>query len=198
MAAWQRLSQESRTLVIGVNVSARQMQKDAIVSDIAAVLATSGMEPGSLVIEITETVLSRDIETMAERLASLRSLGVGISIDDFGTGFSSLGYLQRLPINSIKIDRSFTTRILEGPEDSALAHTIVELAHGLDLKVVAEASKAPSKPTSCATGAAISGKDCSFRNHFQRPPWKTSCEVPASSSPYLGPPVQPAVEVVAD
>src|SRR6201999_4576956 len=108
-------------------VSGRQLDRDSIIAHVADALASSGLEPAALTIEITETALMRNIDTTARRLRDLKDLGVQIAIDDFGTGYSSLAYLQRFPVDCLKIDRSFTETITRSPESEALIRTLVQL-----------------------------------------------------------------------
>ena len=107
-ANWAR---DGLDIGVAVNVSAVQLERDSFVEDVADALDESGVEPTSLTIEITETALMRDAEKTAERLRTIKQLGVRVSIDDFGTGYSSLAYLQRFPVDELKIDRSFVSQI---------------------------------------------------------------------------------------
>jgi EAL domain-containing protein (putative c-di-GMP-specific phosphodiesterase class I) len=90
-----------------MNLSARQLQRPGLVPDVAAALAVSGLDPGSLTLEITESVLVHDTEATITVLGKLKTLGIRLAIDDFGTGYSSLSYLQRFPVDILKIDKSF-------------------------------------------------------------------------------------------
>jgi diguanylate cyclase (GGDEF)-like protein len=135
MAAWRA---EGSDLVISVNVSARQLDRDVIVDDVRHALADSGLDAAALTIEITETALMRNIDLTARRLRDLKALGVEIAIDDFGTGYSSLAYLQRFPVDCLKIDRAFTDAITRSPESDALIHTLVQLGKDLGLRTLAE------------------------------------------------------------
>jgi EAL domain-containing protein (putative c-di-GMP-specific phosphodiesterase class I) len=101
-------------------------------------MATSGPGPTAVDIEITESVLMEDIESTVTKLRAIRDLGVNIVIDDFGTGYSSLAYLAKLPVHSLKIDRSFIISMVDDPDTMTLVSTIISLAHSLRLKVVAE------------------------------------------------------------
>ncbi|HTW13098.1 MAG TPA: EAL domain-containing protein, partial [Solirubrobacteraceae bacterium] len=124
---------------VAVNVSAVQLDTDRFVQDVADALAESGIDPAALTIEITETALMRDAEKTAERLHALKQLGVRLSIDDFGTGYSSLAYLQRFPVDELKIDRSFVAELLAGgPDGDALIRTFVQLGKSLDIETIAE------------------------------------------------------------
>ena len=122
---------------VGVNLSARQVLDPAAVTTVAGVLDRTGIDPGRVVLEITETVLL-DLDTMGDRLHQLRALGVRLAIDDFGTGYSSLSYLTRLPVDIVKIDRSFVDRLGGPPSDEVLVRAVVQLARGLGLRSVGE------------------------------------------------------------
>jgi diguanylate cyclase (GGDEF)-like protein len=123
---------------VAVNLSARQFRDDSLIGNVAAALAESGLEASALELEITESVAMENIELTSAILAALRSTGVGIAIDDFGTGHSSLGYLKRFPIDALKIDRHFVEDLPDGIEDAAIVRAVVQLARGLDLRVIAE------------------------------------------------------------
>jgi diguanylate cyclase (GGDEF)-like protein len=126
------------TLDISVNVSGRQLDDDNIVTDIRDALTASGLEPTSLIIEITETALMRNASDTALRLQAIKELGVRIAVDDFGTGYSSLAYLRQFPVDCLKIDRMFTNAITTSPESKALINTLVQLGKDLGLKTLAE------------------------------------------------------------
>lgn len=123
---------------IAVNVSALQLRHRNFVSDIKAVVGRDANAANALELEITESVIMADMEQTTECLRTLRALGIRIAIDDFGTGFSSLSYLSRLPIDALKIDRSFVTDMTRGAEGMSLVSAIINLAHSLKLNVVAE------------------------------------------------------------
>jgi diguanylate cyclase (GGDEF)-like protein len=125
-------------LTMSVNVSGRQLDHDVIVDDVHEALETSGLDPSMLTIEITETALMRNVDRTARRLRQLKDLGVKVAIDDFGTGYSSLAYLQKFPVDCLKIDRAFTNAITHSPEANALIHTLVQLGKDLGLKTLAE------------------------------------------------------------
>jgi diguanylate cyclase (GGDEF)-like protein/PAS domain S-box-containing protein len=126
------------TLVMAVNVSSIHFQRPDFVPTVEHVLAVTGMKAEYLELEITENVLFDNSELAIYKLRQLKDLGVKISIDDFGTGFSSLNYLKRLPIDKIKIDRSFINEIISNNHDAAITKSIIAMAHLLDLKVIAE------------------------------------------------------------
>jgi diguanylate cyclase (GGDEF)-like protein len=123
---------------MAVNVSARQLDTDQLVADIEGALSRSGLDPGALTIEITETTLMRNIEETARRLIAVKQLGVRIAIDDFGTGYSSLAHLQRFPVDALKIDRSFISGLTRNQEGETLIHTLVQLGKALSLETFAE------------------------------------------------------------
>jgi len=125
-------------LNVAVNVSARQLDADGFVGEVAAELAATGVDPGALTLEITETALMRDAEAAARRLRELKALGVRIAIDDFGTGYSSLAYLRQFPVDALKIDRSFISGVAAHRESKALIHTLVQLGKTLGLETLGE------------------------------------------------------------
>jgi EAL domain-containing protein (putative c-di-GMP-specific phosphodiesterase class I) len=127
-----------RDLRVAVNVSSQQLQSGDLVEEVKAALAASGLHPGSLVLEMTESVVMQDTEATFAKLNLLKSLGVRIAIDDFGTGYSSLSYLHRFPLDILKIDRSFVTRLGEERDGTELARAIIMLGETLGLEVVAE------------------------------------------------------------
>ncbi len=122
---------------IAVNLSVKQLQHPEIIGDVRSALEDSGIEPGMLVLEITETVLMADYELASRRLQELKTLGVRIAMDDFGTGYSSLSYLSRFPVDILKMDRSFLASNAS-PQAEGLAAAIVALGESLELEVVAE------------------------------------------------------------
>jgi EAL domain-containing protein (putative c-di-GMP-specific phosphodiesterase class I) len=123
---------------IAVNLSPRQLIEGRITETISRILDETATPASRIVLEITETVMMHEIKRSASILDELRKLGLQIAIDDFGTGYSSLAYLKRLPINSIKIDRSFVRDVTTDPDDAAITNTIIIMGHNLGLKVVAE------------------------------------------------------------
>jgi diguanylate cyclase (GGDEF)-like protein/PAS domain S-box-containing protein len=125
-------------LQMAVNLSARQLQRPEIVGEIADTLMQTRLDPGSLVLEITESVMMQDMELSIQRLAELKELGVQLAVDDFGTGYSSLNYIRRFPVDILKVDKSFVDGVNEGGEESALTAAIIELAGILRLRPVAE------------------------------------------------------------
>jgi diguanylate cyclase (GGDEF)-like protein len=134
-AAWRA---GGYTVGMAVNVSALQIDTDGFVAEIEDALATSGLEPSALTIEITETALMGNADETAQRLEAVKRLGVRIAIDDFGTGYSSLAYLQRFPVDALKIDRSFISRLTHDQEGETLIRTLVQLGKSLSIETLAE------------------------------------------------------------
>ncbi|MDY0105834.1 MAG: EAL domain-containing protein [Giesbergeria sp.] len=142
-AACRQLAQwasdaETADLMLSVNVSARQFQQDGFVPSVLEVLQKTGARPERLRLELTESLLLNDVESVIEKMTLLKQQGIGFALDDFGTGYSSLAYLRRLPLDVIKIDRSFVRDILIDLNVASIAHYIVTLARNLGLTVVAE------------------------------------------------------------
>ena len=125
-------------LTISVNLSMRDLQDPYIVDSISELLQAHGVDPGTLVLEITESAVMTDAPRTLELLNRLAGMGLRIAIDDFGTGYSSLTYLQKLPVTTLKIDKSFVIGMIGDDNDAAIVRTSIDLAHNLGLKVVAE------------------------------------------------------------
>lgn len=134
-----------RSLDLAINVSAKQFAHPAFTDDIRQVLEETGADPRRLMLEITETAILGDIDEIAAKLHELRDLGIRISLDDFGTGYSSLSYLSRLPLDQLKIDRSFIARLPEQGNDATVAQTIIGMGKGLSLEVIAEGVETPAQ-----------------------------------------------------
>lgn len=132
-------------LILNVNISVRQLQAPEIVEQILGVLQETGLPPQQLVLEVTESVMLQYPELTAERLVQLRATGIQIAIDDFGTGYSSLSSLAQLPIDTLKIDRSFVAQLDKNREALAIIQAIIELALALQLRVVAEGIETKSQ-----------------------------------------------------
>jgi diguanylate cyclase (GGDEF)-like protein len=150
-ASWQA---GGRTLELSVNVSALQLDTDDLLDHVVEALEESGLAPGSLTIEITETTLMSNVEETARRLNELKHLGVRIAVDDFGTGYSSLGHLRQFPVDVLKIDRSFVSQLREGGEGEILLHTLVQLGKALEIETTAEGIERPQDLS------LIRAKDC--------------------------------------
>jgi EAL domain-containing protein (putative c-di-GMP-specific phosphodiesterase class I) len=123
---------------LAVNVSAQQFHEADFVTHVLSTIKKTGADTSKLKIEITESILIQDMEDIVAKMNVLKSAGIGFSLDDFGTGFSSLNYLKRLPLDQIKIDQSFVRDILSKPKDAMIARTIISLGHDLGLVVIAE------------------------------------------------------------
>ena len=125
-------------LIVAVNISGRQLQGAGMADALRQTLISSGVEPSSVVLEITESVLMQQTDAVLERLQEIKALGVRLAIDDFGTGYSSLSYLQRFPIDILKIAKPFVEEVGQGADRSALARAIVGLGDTLKLETIAE------------------------------------------------------------
>ncbi len=140
-AAWHAAGY---SLGVAVNVSGRQLDTDEFLSHIEEALHLSELDPAGLTIEVTETTLMRNVEETARRLTTVKELGVSIAIDDFGTGYSSLSHLQKFPVDSLKIDRSFISQA-EGYEGEALLRSLVQLGKSLSIETLAEGIERPQE-----------------------------------------------------
>jgi diguanylate cyclase (GGDEF)-like protein len=142
----QRLQAEiGRRLRVAVNISARQFDEPLFVESIIAIIQSSGVDPTCLELELTESMLMRDMEGAIHTLSRIKATGVSIAIDDFGTGYSSLSHLKRLPVDTLKIDQSFVRELPEDKDDEAIVTAIVSLAHALNMHVVAEGIETPAQ-----------------------------------------------------
>jgi diguanylate cyclase (GGDEF)-like protein len=165
-AAWQaERGPDAPPITITVNVSGRQLEDPAFNDDVAAAIDESGINPATLVLELTESTIAQNPEAARARLVALKTLGVRLAIDDFGTGYSSLSYLQQFPIDVLKIDKTFVDNVTRGGSHAALARTIVALADALEVKCVAEGveeseQRACLRELGCSLGQGY---------HFARP-----------------------------
>ncbi|MGH8443471.1 MAG: EAL domain-containing protein [Nevskiaceae bacterium] len=125
-------------LFMNINLSGKQLSTPDIFHEVQRAIGTTGIAPGQLKLEITESLLMNNLETATELLDRCRELGVKIALDDFGTGYSSLGYLRRLPINTIKVDRSFVAPVTEDPDSGKILRAISALGRSLGMNLVAE------------------------------------------------------------
>jgi diguanylate cyclase (GGDEF)-like protein/PAS domain S-box-containing protein len=135
---WHEATPDAPFLSMSVNLSPRQLAEPALPNDVARVLHGTGIQPSALWLEITESTLMRDTESALSALGALRALGLHLAVDDFGSGYSSLAYLQRLPVEALKIDRSFTEGVGTRKDSTAIVDAIVSLARALHLSTVAE------------------------------------------------------------
>ena len=135
---WQISKPAALELTVSVNLSFKQFLQMDLAEQVAEMLEKTGLHPRYLKLEITESHIMENTETALKTMSSLRALGVQLSLDDFGTGYSSLSHLHRLPVNYLKIDRSFVTQMIESGENSEIVRTIVKLAQNLKMRVIAE------------------------------------------------------------
>jgi EAL domain-containing protein (putative c-di-GMP-specific phosphodiesterase class I) len=146
-SAWSFANPAEPPLKMAVNLSARQLQDTGLFGDVAAALEEAGLPAEHLVLEITESLLMQDTETVIEKLHELKRLGVRVAIDDFGTGYSSLSYLRRFPVDILKIDKTFVDGLIDRTEGLAVARAIIDLGRALDLETVAEGIETPDQVT---------------------------------------------------
>jgi diguanylate cyclase (GGDEF)-like protein len=145
VATWNRANPERVPLSVAVNLSARQMSASDLTRLVLTALNESGLEPGLLCLEITESVLMEDVTASRNVLMSLKELGVRLGIDDFGTGYSSLLYLRRFPVDILKVDRSFVSGLGQNSEDGAIVAGVLGLAHALGVGAIAEGVEEPEQ-----------------------------------------------------
>ncbi|WP_187271591.1 EAL domain-containing protein [Massilia arenae] len=137
LARWHRIPAMGH-MSVAVNVSVHQFREPGFVSEVLDIVSESGIDPRLLKLELTETVLIDDVDDTVDKMLRLKAHGIGFALDDFGTGYSSLSYLKRLPLDQLKIDRSFVRDILENPNDASIARSIVALSQSLGLGIIAE------------------------------------------------------------
>lgn len=137
LSAWQH-DASMRDLTLAVNVSARQFRQPDFVAQVQRALKESGAQPSLLKLELTESTVLENVEDTISKMLELKRLGVSFAMDDFGTGYSSLQYLKRLPLDQVKIDRSFVRDITSDPDDAAIVQTIIAMSEALELSVIAE------------------------------------------------------------
>jgi diguanylate cyclase len=154
---WQHAGHE---MSVAVNLSARSLLDSDLVDRIDRALSTSGVSVSSLVLEITETSVMSDAEHAMQVLNRLSAMGVTLAIDDFGTGYSSLSYLKRLPVDEVKIDKSFVLNMQHDANDAVIVRSIIELARNLGLQVVAEGVE------SAAIWDALRDLDCDIAQGY--------------------------------
>jgi diguanylate cyclase (GGDEF)-like protein len=140
-AAWTRAGH--RNLVVAVNLSAVQFRRGDLHETVRSALRDSGADPGSLELELTESILIGDAQVVLESVRRIKALGVRLSIDDFGTGYSSLSYLRHFPVDKLKIDQSFVRDMVQNPESEAIVRAIIQLARALGLRTIAEGVETP-------------------------------------------------------
>jgi EAL domain-containing protein (putative c-di-GMP-specific phosphodiesterase class I) len=138
VAEWQSLRPDAAPVRVAVNVSGRQIGDPQLLSTVQTAIETSGIDPATLSLELTESVLFEESGVSERIMRSLREIGVRLVLDDFGSGFSSLGYLKRFPLDGIKLDRSFIENVADGLTDAQIVRAVVEMARALGLEIVAE------------------------------------------------------------
>jgi diguanylate cyclase (GGDEF)-like protein/PAS domain S-box-containing protein len=182
-AEWRAAVPDNAIEYVSVNVSARQFRTPGFVAQVREALAGTGSEPGRLLLEITESLLLRDPDQVWADLHELRAMGVRIGIDDFGTGYSSLSYLRQMPVDVLKIDKSFIDDILGSRQQRALVNAIVTLARNLDLAVVAEGIE------EAAQRSLLARMGCPYGQGylFAKPVWPDEVAGWLSESPLPGP-----------
>jgi diguanylate cyclase (GGDEF)-like protein/PAS domain S-box-containing protein len=172
MQRWQTIFPNEHPLFISVNLSSKQFANNDLIERVASIMRETKIDPRTLKLEITESVVMENIDTATEMLKELRALGLQLSIDDFGTGYSSLSYLHRFPIDTLKIDRSFVTRMAANNENTEIVRTIVVLAQNLGMDVVAEGVETNEQLTILRTLGCEHGQGY----FFSKPVNKTGAE----------------------
>jgi EAL domain-containing protein (putative c-di-GMP-specific phosphodiesterase class I) len=160
--AWSDSVNAGAGLRVAVNISGRHLQHGDLVGDVRHALQVSGLDPGSLVIELTESTIMQNTEVNLERFRELKALGVRLAIDDFGMGYSSLSYLHRFPIDILKIDRAFVSRLTEQDGGPELARAVVMLATTLGLETVAEGIENESQVATLLNLGCVAGQGFLF------------------------------------
>ncbi|MGL6223430.1 MAG: putative bifunctional diguanylate cyclase/phosphodiesterase [Steroidobacteraceae bacterium] len=160
--AWSDSVDAGKGLRVAVNISGRHLQQGDLVGDVRHALEVSGLEPGNLVIELTESTIMQNTEVNLERFRELKALGVRLAIDDFGMGYSSLSYLHRFPIDILKIDRAFVSRLTEQDGGPELARAVVMLATTLGLETVAEGIENESQVSTLLDLGCVAGQGFLF------------------------------------
>ncbi len=166
LVAWSHRRQTSH-LSAAVNISARHLRQPNFVEQVLAILNRTGARPESLRLELTESILSHNIDETVAKMSELRSHGVRFSLDDFGTGYSSLSYLKRLPISRLKIDRAFVKDILVDTASAAIAQTVISLGRALDVSVIAEGVETEEQKAYLAAWASIPTSDTCSAARFR-------------------------------
>jgi diguanylate cyclase (GGDEF)-like protein/PAS domain S-box-containing protein len=160
--AWSKTIAAGDCLRVAVNISGRHLQHADLVADVRHALEVSGLDPGNLVIELTESTIMQNTEMNLERFRALKTLGVRLAIDDFGIGYSSLSYLHRFPIDILKIDRAFVSRLTEQGDGPELARAVVMLGETLGLETVAEGIEHEDQVASLLTLGCVAGQGFLF------------------------------------
>jgi diguanylate cyclase (GGDEF)-like protein len=159
---WRGCVAGGKGLRVAVNISGRHLQHGDLFQDVADALVTSGLEPPNLVIELTESTIMYNTDANLQRLQQLKALGVRLALDDFGTGYSSLAYLHRFPIDILKIDRSFISRLTNSDNGPELARAVITLGETLGLDIVAEGIELEQQVTSLLELRCVAGQGFLF------------------------------------
>jgi diguanylate cyclase (GGDEF)-like protein/PAS domain S-box-containing protein len=192
--AWQERFPAEPHLCVSVNLSARHFSAPNLLEHVEAVLEESGVDAGCLKLEITESVLMSDSETVTRTLARLKALGVELQLDDFGTGYSSLSYLHRFPVGALKIDRAFVSRIGPAGANSEIARAIATMAHSLGMGVVGEGVETEEQ----LAELKAMGCECAQGNFFAEPLNAAAAESLMASAPPAQPPARFAARAGAN
>jgi diguanylate cyclase (GGDEF)-like protein/PAS domain S-box-containing protein len=166
---WATRFPQHQPLRLCVNASVRQIEHPAFYDEVANALAMSGFDGRNLTLEITESLFMNDLDATVEKLSRLKELGVKLAVDDFGTGYSSLSYLRSLPIDILKIDKSFVAGVTFGIEQSAVAHAVVKLARTFNLQTVAEGIETPEQAAQLRAIGADMGQGYWFSRPLRAP-----------------------------
>jgi EAL domain-containing protein (putative c-di-GMP-specific phosphodiesterase class I) len=137
-AVWQQLQPDAAPVGVAVNLSARQLADPELIAHVEGSISANGIDPSSLWLELTESTILDDTAYVESTLGSLERLGVRLVLDDFGVGFSSLGYLKQLPLSMVKLDRSFVENVTDNPHDAAIVRAVSDMADTIGIGVVAE------------------------------------------------------------
>jgi EAL domain-containing protein (putative c-di-GMP-specific phosphodiesterase class I) len=162
LVAWRSGIAASNGLRVAVNVSGRHLQHGDLIRDVSDALAISGLEPENLVVELTESTIMSNTEANLDRLQKLKALGIRLALDDFGTGYSSLSYLHRFPIDILKIDRSFVSRLTTSDNGPELARAVITLGSTLGLDIVAEGIELEQQIASLLELGCVAGQGFFF------------------------------------
>ena len=160
--AWRGCIAGGAGLRVAVNISGRHLQHGELLQDVATALTRSGLEAANLVIELTESTIMYNTDANLERLQQLKALGVRLAIDDFGTGYSSLSYLHRFPIDILKIDRSFVSRLTNSDNGPELVRAVITLGETLGLDTVAEGVELEQQVTALLALGCVAGQGYLF------------------------------------
>jgi diguanylate cyclase (GGDEF)-like protein len=189
-STWRRAGYQ---IGIAVNVSARQLDTDQFIAEVTNALAATGLDADALTVEITETTLMRNVEETARRLTAIREQGVRVAIDDFGTGYSSLSHLQRFPVDALKIDRSFISRLTENADGESLVHTLVQLGKALSIETLAEGIEEQQELSMLQEEQCDSGQGFLYARPMDAAAAETFLRASASgAAPTPAPAVQPS------